>query len=144
MAHHYFPISRTINDQLSNCHDDKGMESKQHPIAIAHVKDGRPHSGRTVLVDRVWPRGQRKNEAPWDEWLKTVAPSTELRKWYAHDQDKYEEFASRYITELADEEPARALEHLRDLHRSGRLVLMTATTDLEFSQAHVLADLLAA
>ncbi len=114
-----------------------------NPIEIAHVKDGRTDSGRTVLVDRVWPRGQRKDEAPWDEWLKTVAPSTELRKWYGHDPNKYEEFASRYSAELADEEPARAFEHLRDLHRSGRLTLMTATHDLELSQAHVLADLLA-
>lgn len=120
------------------------MEQMKHSIDIVHVKDGRLHSGQTVLVDRIWPRGQRKNEAPWDEWLKTVAPSTELRKWYSHDHDKYEEFASRYGAELANGESAKAFEHLRDLHRSGRLVLMTATKDLEFSQAHVLADLLAA
>lgn len=118
------------------------MTFDKHPIDIAHVKDGRPHSGRTVLVDRVWPRGQRKDEAPWDEWSKTVAPSTGLRKWYAHDRDKYDEFVRRYRTELADEEPARAFEHLQDLHRSGRLILMTATKDLELSQARVLADLL--
>lgn len=119
------------------------MMPEKNPIEIAHVKDGRTYSGRTVLVDRVWPRGQRKDEAPWDEWLKTVAPSTELRKWYGHDPNKYEEFASRYSAELADTEPARAFEHLQDLHRSGRLTLMTATRDLELSQAHVLADLLA-
>jgi uncharacterized protein YeaO (DUF488 family) len=118
------------------------MTSNTHSIDIAHVKDGRPHSGQTVLVDRVWPRGQRKDEAPWDEWLKTVAPSTDLRKWYGHDRDKYEEFVCRYRAELADEEPARAFKHLQDLHRSGRLILMTATRDLELSQAHVLADLL--
>lgn len=120
-----------------------GTTSNKQPINIAHVKDGRLYSGRTVLVDRVWPRGQRKDEAPWDEWLKTVAPSTELRKWYGHDRDKYKEFASRYRAELGTkEEPARAFEHLRDLHRSGRLILMTATKDLELSQARVLADLL--
>ncbi|KAI2739160.1 hypothetical protein DTO013F2_9435 [Penicillium roqueforti] len=119
------------------------MTSKKHPIDIAHVKDGRPCSGRTVLVDRLWPRGQRKDEAPWDEWLKTVAPSSELRKWYGHDRDKYEEFAHRYSDELADEEPAGGFKHLQHLHRSGRLILMTATKDLELSQAQVLADLLA-
>jgi uncharacterized protein YeaO (DUF488 family) len=119
------------------------MGTSRHPIDIAHVKDGRPASGQTVLVDRIWPRGQRKDEAPWDEWLKTVAPSNELRKWYGHDRDKYREFATRYSAELADEEHARAFEHLQDLHRSGRLTLMTATKDLELSQAHVLADLLA-
>lgn len=119
------------------------MASQKHHIDIAHVKDGRPHSGRTVLVDRIWPRGQRKDEAPWDEWLKSVAPSTELRKWYGHDQDKYGEFVSRYKTELdTDEEQAKAFQHLQDLHCRGPLILMTATKDLELSQAHVLADLL--
>lgn len=129
--------------KLSKRHVDTNMTSNTHSIDIAHVKDGRLHSGQTVLVDRVWPRGQRKDEAPWDEWLKTVAPSTNLRKWYGHDRDKYEEFVCRYRTELADEEQARAFKHLQDLHRSGRLILMTATKDLELSQAHVLADLLA-
>lgn len=119
------------------------MTSKKHPIDIAHVKDGRLYSGRAVLVDRVWPRGQRKDDAPWDEWLKTVAPSTELRRWYGHDRDKYEEFASLYMAELdTKEEPARAFEHLQDLHHSGRLILMTATKELDLSQARVLADLL--
>lgn len=119
------------------------MAPHKHDIEIVHVKDGRPDSGKAVLVDRVWPRGQRKDEAPWDEWLKGVAPSTELRHWYAHDPDKYEEFASRYRDELQDEEPASAFRYLQDLHRSGQLVLMTATKDLQLSQAHVLADMLA-
>ena len=96
-----------------------------------------------VLVDRVWPRGQRKDEAPWDEWLKNVAPSTDLRKWYGHDPDKQEEFVRRYRTELASGEPAEALEHLQQLHAKEHLTLMTATKDLELSQAKVLADLLA-
>ncbi|KAK9427176.1 hypothetical protein V1505DRAFT_359061, partial [Lipomyces doorenjongii] len=114
-----------------------------YPIDITHVKDGRARSGRVVLVDRVWPRGQRKDEAPWDEWLKTVAPSTELRKWYGHNRDKHEEFIRRYRAELEDEEQTKAFEHLKLLHHSERLTLMTATKDLELSQAQVLADLLA-
>ncbi|HET7305465.1 MAG TPA: DUF488 family protein [Segeticoccus sp.] len=118
------------------------MAARQHRVDVAHVKDGRPASGRAVLVDRVWPRGQRKDEAPWDEWLKAVAPSTELRTWYAHDPDKREEFVRRYREELSDEERADALAHLRELHRAGPLTLMTATRDLELSQAQVLADLL--
>ena len=95
-----------------------------------------------MLVDRVWPRGQRKDTAPWDEWLKTIAPSTDLRKWYGHDQEKHEEFVRRYRAELAVDEPVEAFEHLQHLHRGGRLNLMTATKDLELSQAQVLADLL--
>ncbi|HET8601118.1 MAG TPA: DUF488 family protein [Segeticoccus sp.] len=123
----------------------KGNErghSKHPSLTVAHVKDGRPDRGTVVLVDRVWPRGQRKDGAPWDEWLKAVAPSTELRKWYAHDPDKHEEFIRRYRDELTDAERAEAFEHLQQLHREGPLTLMTATKDLELSQARVLADLL--
>lgn len=109
---------------------------------LARVRDGRPDSGTAVLVDRVWPRGQRKDEAPWDEWLKAVAPSTELRKWYGHDPDKYDEFARRYRRELEGREQAEAFEHLEALHRDGRVTLMTASKALEISQARVLADLL--
>ncbi|KAK9357407.1 hypothetical protein V1504DRAFT_71334 [Lipomyces starkeyi] len=119
------------------------MASNEYPIDITHVKDGRARSGRAVLVDRVWPRGQRKDEAPWDEWLKTIAPSTELRKWYGHDRDKHEEFIRRYRAELEGEEQTKAFEHLQLLHHSDRLTLMTATKDLQLSQAQVLADLLA-
>jgi len=118
------------------------MATNKHLIHVTHVKDGRPSSGRAVLVDRIWPRGQRKDEAPWDEWLKTIAPSTELRKWYEHDREKHEEFIRRYRAELASGEPAEAFKHLQKLHRSGNLTLMTATKDLELSQAQVLADLL--
>lgn len=95
------------------------------------------------MVDRVWPRGQRKDGAPWDEWLKTVAPSTELRKWYGHDRDKHDEFVRRYRDELASPEPAMAFGHLQELHHIGRLTLMTATKDLDLSQAQVLANMLA-
>lgn len=94
------------------------------------------------MVDRVWPRGQRKDEAPWDEWLKTVAPSTELRKWYSHDPDKRDEFARRYRDELDEPERAEAFRRLERLHRNGRLTLMTASKDVELSQAQVLADML--
>lgn len=118
------------------------MVSNEHSIDVAHVRDGRPRNGRAVLVDRVWPRGQRKDEAPWDEWLKTVAPSTGLRKWYRHDRDKHEEFVRRYCAEIASDELAEAFEHLQQLHQSGCLTLMTATKDLELSQAQVLAELL--
>lgn len=118
------------------------MVARWHPVDVAHVKDDRPAGGRVVLVDRLWPRGQRKDEAPWDDWLKAVAPSTELRRWYGHDPGKREEFARRYRAELDDGEQAEALARLRYLHRQGPLTLMTASKDLELSQARVLADLL--
>ena len=118
------------------------MAAAKHPVEVAHVKDGRPANGRAVLVDRIWPRGQRKDEAPWDEWLKAVAPSTELRRWYGHDLGKRQEFARRYRAELSRGEQSEALAHLRQLHRRGPVTLMTASRDLELSQARVLADLL--
>jgi hypothetical protein len=77
---------------------------------------GRRHSG---LVDRIWPRGLTKARAALDEWCKEIAPSTELRKWYGHDPDRFEEFGRRYQAELAEPERARALAHLREL-ASGR------------------------
>ncbi|HEY1119169.1 MAG TPA: DUF488 family protein [Acidimicrobiales bacterium] len=118
------------------------MVARPHRVAVAHVRDGRPGAGLAVLVDRLWPRGQSKADAPWDEWLKDVAPSTELRKWYGHAPDRHDEFVRRYRAELADGAPAAALAHLRSLHAEKPVTLMTASKDLELSQAAVLASML--
>ena len=101
-----------------------------------------PDDGTRVLVDRVWPRGLTKDKACLDQWCKQVAPSTQLRKWYSHDPERFEEFDRRYREELKDAERASALEHLRELARSGTLTLLTATRHAEISQAAVLADLI--
>ena len=98
--------------------------------------------GTRVLVDRVWPRGLSKGEARIDEWFKQVAPSTKLRKWYAHDPDRFTEFTRRYLSELEDPERAEALARLRQLARDRTLTLLTATKDIEISQAAVLADVI--
>jgi uncharacterized protein YeaO (DUF488 family) len=98
--------------------------------------------GQRVLVDRIWPRGLRKERARLDEWCKAVAPSTELRKWYDHLPERYPEFARRYRAELDDPERAAALRRLRELAAQGRLTLLTATGRPEISQAAVLADVL--
>jgi uncharacterized protein YeaO (DUF488 family) len=74
------------------------------------------------------------------DWDKAVAPSTGLRQWYGHDVDKFAGFRERYLEELRAPEPAAALAHLRDLARSGPLTLLTATRDVEHSQAAVLAE----
>ena len=78
-----------------------------------------PDDGTRVLVDRVWPRGLTKDEARLDQWCKQVAPSTQLRKWYSHDSERFEEFDRRYREELKDAERAPALEHLQELARRG-------------------------
>jgi uncharacterized protein YeaO (DUF488 family) len=101
-----------------------------------------PDDGTRVLVDRVWPRGLTKDKARLDQWLKQVAPSTELRKWYSHDPERFEEFGRRYREELNDAERAPGLKHLRELANSGTLTLLTATKHAEISQAAVLADLI--
>ena len=101
-----------------------------------------PDDGIRVLVDRIWPRGLTKDKARLDQWLKQVAPSTELRKWYSHDPERFEEFGRRYREELEDAERAQGLKHLRELANSGTLTLLTATRHAEISEAAVLADLI--
>ncbi|MFP5070756.1 DUF488 domain-containing protein [Pseudonocardia nantongensis] len=95
--------------------------------------------GTRVLVDRVWPRGVRKQDARYDEWVKDVAPSTELRKWYGHDPDRFDEFRRRYRDEL---DGSSALDRLRSLANDGDLTLLTASKSPEISQAEVLCELL--
>ena len=74
--------------------------------------------------------------------VQQVAPSTELRKWYSHDPERFEEFGRRYREELKDAERAQALKYLRELAKSGTLTLLTATKHAEISEAAVLADLI--
>lgn len=96
--------------------------------------------GVRVLVDRVWPRGVRKEDAHLDEWLRDVAPSTDLRKWYGHDVERFAEFRRRYLAELRDAPHRQAADHLRSIARQHDLTLLTATRDVEHSQAAVLAE----
>jgi uncharacterized protein YeaO (DUF488 family) len=98
--------------------------------------------GTRVLVDRIWPRGMTKDRARLDEWCKQVAPSTELRTWYAHDPQRFVEFSHRYRAELAEPERATAFNHLKGLADRGTLTLLTATKHADISEAAVLADLL--
>ena len=100
------------------------------------------NDGVRVLVDRIWPRGMTKARAALDEWCKDVAPSTELRKWYSHDPAKFEEFTRRYRVELEQADRGQALQHLRNLAADGRLILLTASRDVDISEAAVLAAIL--
>lgn len=110
-------------------------------IAFRRVYDEPARSdGSRVLVDRVWPRGVRKEDAHLDEWLRDVAPSTELRRWYGHVPERFAEFRRRYLAELRQSPRLEAAEHLRSIAGQGDLTLLTATRDVEHSQAAVLAD----
>jgi uncharacterized protein YeaO (DUF488 family) len=98
--------------------------------------------GRRVLVDRLWPRGLSKERAHLDQWCKQVAPSAELRKWYGHEPDRFDEFTRRYRAELDAPERAEALAHLRELAASGPLTLLTGARRSDISEATVLAGLI--
>ena len=109
-------------------------------IRYHRVYDSSPEDGFRVLVDRVWPRGLRKDDAHLDAWLRDIAPSTELRRWYGHDPARYAEFRRRYLAELRDPDHRAAWRELDELARRGRVTLLTATRDVEHSQAAVLAE----
>ena len=103
-------------------------------------EDAAPSDGTRVLVDRIWPRGIRKDQAHLDEWLREVAPSTDLRTWYGHRPEVFDEFRRRYLAELGDAQHRQAAGHLRELAENGTLTLLTATKDVEHSQAAVLRE----
>lgn len=107
-------------------------------------EDPEAADGARILVDRLWPRGLRKEAAALDSWPRDVAPSAELRTWYGHDPAKFDEFRRRYIAELASSPAQQALGQLRALSSQGPLTLLTATKDVQHSQATVLAELLEA
>ncbi len=96
--------------------------------------------GYRVLVDRLWPRGLSKDKAKLDEWRKELAPSTELRRWYGHDPDRFDEFAKRYRAELEGEEQQAALADLRGKARERTVTLLTGSKDVAISDAAVLAE----
>jgi uncharacterized protein YeaO (DUF488 family) len=96
--------------------------------------------GYRVLIDRLWPRGVSKDDARLDEWARELAPSDELRRWFAHDPARFDEFRRRYADELAVH--ADRLEELRARARAGTLTLVYAARDTEHNDAVVLAELL--
>jgi uncharacterized protein YeaO (DUF488 family) len=110
-------------------------------IAIKRAYD-EPSSddGLRILIDRLWPRGLSKNALKLDAWVKHLAPSNELRKWYQHDPEKFAEFRRRYMAELKAQ--GEALADLRETVRGRTVTLLTATKELNLSHATVLRELL--
>lgn len=97
-------------------------------ICIKRVYDkAAPHEGTRILVDRLWPRGVSKKDAAIAIWLKEIAPSTELRKWFGHDPEKWEEFKKRYFAEL--DRSGDAVEKLRAVLREKPVTLVYAARD---------------
>ena len=96
--------------------------------------------GCRVLVDRLWPRGIRKDADSVGQWSVDVAPSSQLRRWYGHKVERFGEFAERYRGELRSGQAAQSLDRLDDLARQGPLTLLTASRDVAHSGAAVLAE----
>src|SRR5215471_5067906 len=117
-----------------------GRMARVRDVRVRRVyEQASPDDGQRYLVDRLWPRGLPKSAAHLDEWVRAVAPSDDLRRWYGHEPDKFPAFRDRYGAELQAPERADALAHLRQLASSGPLTLLTATKDVEHSQAAILA-----
>jgi uncharacterized protein YeaO (DUF488 family) len=96
--------------------------------------------GYRVLVDHVWPRGISRDRARLDQWAREIAPSDDLRKWFSHDPERFEEFRARYRDELAAH--SEAIEALRERADKGRLTIVYAARDRAHNNAVVLAELL--
>jgi uncharacterized protein YeaO (DUF488 family) len=110
-------------------------------IRIKRVYDApEPGDGTRYLVERLWPRGMRKEDLHADGWLKDVAPSADLRKWYSHDTAKWDEFKRRYLAEL-DANPD-AWQPLLDAARKGNVTLLYSAHDTEHNSALALKEYL--
>ncbi len=110
-------------------------------INIKRVYDDKSKDdGYRVFIDRLWPRGVSKDEAHFDEWLKELAPSTELRKWFDHVPERYDEFRKRYKNELQDHK--EELDKLRNKAKSEKITLLFAAKDTERNNAVVVKEVL--
>jgi uncharacterized protein YeaO (DUF488 family) len=94
--------------------------------------------GKRILVDRLWPRGLSKEKASVDLWLKDIAPSTELRKWFDHDPEKWEEFQKRYLHEL--KENSEPVQTLKQELKKRKVTLLFGAKDEEHNQAIVILE----
>ncbi|MBV8457667.1 MAG: DUF488 domain-containing protein [Acetobacteraceae bacterium] len=99
-----------------------------------------PEDGVRILVDRLWPRGLSKEKAAVDHWMKEIAPSAELRKWFGHDPDRWAEFRRRYMEEL--HQHTALLEQIRELASERRVTLLFGAHDQDHNDAVVLAEVL--
>jgi uncharacterized protein YeaO (DUF488 family) len=115
-------------------------------IASDHVRLKRAYEppaaddGTRILIDRLWPRGVKKTDAAIDEWMKEIAPSSALRKWFGHEPGRWQEFRRRYQSEIRQH--PEQFEQLRTLARHGPITLVFAARDEAHNDAVVLKDLL--
>ena len=112
-----------------------------NPIAIKRIyEDASEKDGYRILVDRLWPRGVSKEEAKLDEWLKDIAPSTALRKWFDHIEERFPEFSKRYQAEL--DLKTEEITRLTTIAKKQQITLLYSAKNEKFNQAVVLSDYL--
>jgi uncharacterized protein YeaO (DUF488 family) len=112
-------------------------------IAVKRAYDpASADDGYRVLVDRLWPRGLSKDKLKIDLWMKEIAPSAELRKWYGHEEEKWLEFRKRYRAELRKPSASELLKELIQHARRGKLTLVIGARDLEHANGTVIAELI--
>ena len=110
------------------------------PVKIKRVYDEpEAEDGERILVDRLWPRGISREKAHFEEWMKEVAPTSDLRKWFDHKPERWDEFKARYRAELQGNP---AVETLRERVAAGTVTLLYGSRNREFNHAAVLADVL--
>lgn len=113
-------------------------------LTIKRVYDPpEPGDGKRILVDRLWPRGLKRDAAALDAWIKDVAPSAELRRWFGHRPERWAEFARRYRHELAAEPASDALRKIAALAARDRVTLVYGARDRDRNQAVVIAEAIA-
>jgi uncharacterized protein YeaO (DUF488 family) len=106
-------------------------------IKRVYEKPGK-EDGSRILVDRLWPRGLTKENAALNLWLKDIAPTTELRKWFNHDPAKWDEFIKKYLKELKENEESVSI--LKDFLKKGPVTLIYAAKDEAHNEAQVIKD----
>ena len=120
------------------------MSSPSFPSSHLRLKrayePAAPEDGYRILIDRLWPRGVRKDKAALDDWAKEIAPSTDLRKWFGHDPDRWSEFQRRYRAELRGH--SEALDRIRHLAKSRHVTLVYSAHDEQHNDAVVLRNVL--
>ena len=116
--------------------------TRKQAVRVKRIYDApSKDDGVRILVDRIWPRGIKKTDAALDEWLKDVAPTSDLRQWFGHDPEKWPEFRKRYGEYLAENESARAaVDTIREHLKEKPVTLLFAAKDAEHNNAVVLAE----
>lgn len=115
------------------------------PVNMKRIYEDQAESdGVRVLVDRVWPRGMSKEDAKLDHWIKEIGPTSDLRKWFGHDPDKFEDFKQKYKEELKGGDQQDGLQELKDITKKNNknVTILYASKEEKYNQASVLKEIL--